>query len=66
MSEEKIMELGKTIIQKQIDLAKVKRDKGKISEVVNLESEIIDLKREFNQELQKISKEVEVTIETDE
>ncbi len=66
MSEEKVIEIGKTITQKQLDLAKVKRDKGKISEVVNLETDIINLKREFNQELQKISNEALVQIDAEE
>ena len=66
MSEEKVLELGKTITQKQLDLAKVKRDKGKIADAVNLESEIINLRRELNEELQRISQEVTVKIESDE
>ncbi len=65
MSEKKIMELGTKIIQKQIELAKLS-GKGKISESVNLESEIVDLKREFNLDLQKLSKEKKVEIDVDE
>ena len=65
MNEKQIMELGTKIIQKQIELAKID-GKGKIAESVNLESEIIDLKREFNQELQKLSKAKKVEIDVDE
>ena len=65
MNEKQIMELGTKIIQKQIELAKID-GKGKIAESVNLESEIVDLKREFNQELQKLSKAKIVEIDVDE
>ncbi|MCJ7613475.1 hypothetical protein MUO71_01740 [Candidatus Bathyarchaeota archaeon] len=66
MSEKKVKELGVTLIQKQIDLAKMKKSNGKISEIVNLESEIVNLRREFNLELQKISNEKKTDIDVDE
>lgn len=66
MSEKKVKELGITLIQKQIDFAKTKKSKGKISELVNLESEIVNLRREFNLELQKISNEKKTDIDVDE
>jgi hypothetical protein len=66
MSEKKVKELGITLIQKQIDLAKTKKSKGKVSELVNLESEIMNLRREFNLELQKISNEKKTVIDIDE
>ncbi|TRO51297.1 hypothetical protein E2P71_09285 [Candidatus Bathyarchaeota archaeon] len=65
MSEKQIVELGAKIVQKQIELAKIE-GKDKIAESVNLESEIVDLKREFNLELQKLSKAKKVNIDVDE
>ena len=65
MSEKQIMELGAKMVQKQIEFAKIS-GKNKIAESVNLELEIIDLKREFNLMLQKLSKEKKVNIEVDE
>ena len=63
MNENEVFELGKNIVQKQIDLAKLKAAKGKISELVNLEAEIVNLKRSFNKGLEEISKEAKVEVE---
>lgn len=63
MNENEVLELGKNIIQKQIDLAKLKASKGKVSELVNLEAEIVNLKRSFNKRLEEISKETKVEVE---
>ncbi len=63
MSEKEVLDLGKRIVQRQIDLAKLKADKGKVSELVNLEAEIVNMKREFNNALTKLSKEQRVIVE---
>ena len=63
MNENEALELGKKIVQRQIDLAKLKAAKGKVSELVNLETEIVDLKRSFNKGLDEISKEAKVIVE---
>ena len=63
MNEKQVSELGKIIVQKQIDLAKLKAAKGKVSELVNLDAEIINLKRSFNKGLEEISKEAKVVVE---
>ena len=63
MNEKEVLELGKIIVQKQIDLAKLKAAKGKVSELVNLDAEIINLKRSFNKGLEEISKEAKVVVE---
>ena len=67
MSEKKIMELSDLLARKQITQANLKRGKGSASEIVRLEAEIVSLKREINQELFQLSKEVafELDVETD-
>ena len=66
MSEEKIMETGKELMRKQIELANLKRNKGKLAEVIKLENEIVELRRMINQELNKITKEEKPTIDIQE
>jgi hypothetical protein len=66
MSEEKIMETGKELLRKQIELANLKRNKGKLAEVIKLENEIVELRRMINQELNKITKEEKPTIDIQE
>jgi len=66
MSEEKIMETGKEVLRKQIELANLKRNKGKLAEVIKLENEIVNLRRMINQELNKITKEEEPIIDVQE
>ena len=63
MNEKEVMELGHKIVQRQIDLAMLKASKGKNSELVNLEAEIINLKRSYNKGLDEIIKEVKVVVE---
>jgi hypothetical protein len=60
--EKKVKDFGYKIIEKQIELAKKKRDKFKISEVIKLESEILSLRREYNKELDEISNEEKTSI----
>ena len=66
MSEEKIMETGKELLRKQIELANLKRNKGKLAEVIKLENEILELRQMINQELNKITKEEKPTIDIQE
>ena len=66
MSEQTVMEIGQKIIEKQLELAKAKRDKLSISEIVRLESEIVNLRRDYNNELALISKEEKSDIVSDE
>lgn len=63
MNENEVLELGNVIVQRQIDLARLKSSKGKVSELVNLETEIVNLKRSFNKGLEEISKEAKVVVE---
>ena len=62
MSEKEILDLGNRLVQRQVDLAKLKANKGKISDVVNLEAEIVNMKRDFNNGLTKLSKEAKVIV----
>lgn len=62
MSEKEVRDLGNRLVQRQIDLAKLKADRSKISEVVNLEAEIVNMKRDFNNGLAKLSKEQKVIV----
>ncbi len=57
MSEEKIKKISGKLVEKQIELAKAKKDKTNPGKVVALEHEVINLRREINQELQKITNE---------
>jgi len=67
VSEEKVRELSSHLAEAQIKQAVLKRDKGNLSQVVALDSEILRLKRDINTLLQMISKEktIEVDFETD-
>lgn len=67
VSEERVRELSKLLAEAQIRQAFFKRDSGMLSQVVALDSEILRLKRDINQELLRISQEksAEVDFETD-
>ncbi len=67
MSEEKVRELSRLLAEAQIKQAFLKRNMRNLSQVVALDSEILRLKRDINQELQVISQEKssEVDFETD-
>lgn len=62
MNEKELTKLGTTLTQKQIELAKIKGNKGEINEIVKREAELVVLKREFNQELDKLAKVGKVSI----
>jgi hypothetical protein len=66
MSEEKIHELSRSLADKRIEHAKLKRERKRLAELNRLESEIIDLRRKINQELQMISEEKSPEIEAEE
>ncbi len=67
MSEEKVREMSRQLAEAQIKQAVLKRDMRNLSQVVSLDSEILRLKRDINQELQLISQEKshDVDFETD-
>jgi len=66
MSEEKIHELSRSLADKRIEHAKLKRERKRLAELNRLESKIIDLRRKINQELQMISEEKSPEIEVEE
>ena len=65
MSEERIRELSEDMVSKQIQQAKIKRDKGSQAEIVTLDSEILNIKREINWELRALSEEQVHTIDVE-
>ena len=67
MSEERVRELSKDLVEKQIKQAKLKREKTGAAEIVSLEADIVGIKRAINMELLEISQEKIHTldIETD-
>jgi uncharacterized protein involved in exopolysaccharide biosynthesis len=67
VSEEKVREMSRQLAEAQIRQALLKRDMRNLSQVVALDSEILRLKRDINQELQLISQEKShmVDFETD-
>lgn len=67
MSEERIRELSRDLAEKQIMQANLRREKIRAAEVVSLDTEIVRLKREINQELLMLSKEQvhHLDVETD-
>ena len=67
LSEEKVREMSRQLAEAQIKQAVLKRDMRNLSQVVSLDSEILRLKRDINQELQLISQEKshDVDFETD-
>lgn len=66
MSEEKIRELSGNLTDKRIEHAKLKRERKKLAEINKLETEIVDLRRKINQELQLISEEKSPEIDAEE
>ncbi len=67
MSEERIRKLSEDMASKQIQQAKIKRDKGSQAEIVQLDSDILNIKREINWELRTLSEEQvhDLDVETD-
>lgn len=67
MSEERVRDLSKELAEKQIRQAKLKREKTGAAEVVTLDAEIVQVKREINMELLALSQEEvhEIDVETD-
>ncbi len=67
MSEDRVRELSRDLAEKQIRQARLKREKTGGAEVVALESEIVRLKREINQEILSLSQEQthSLDVETD-
>ena len=67
MSEEKVRELSRQLAEAQLKQAVLKRSMKNLSQVVSLDSDIMRLKRDINQELQLISQEKssDVDFETD-
>ncbi len=56
MNEKELTELGLKIFKKQIELAKLKGNKGHVGDIVRHDGELITLKKQFNQEIDKLSK----------
>ena len=65
MSEERILELTGDMVSKPIQQAKIKRDKGSQAEIVQLDSDIMNIKREINWELRVLSEEQIATIDVE-
>lgn len=67
VSEERVRELSKALAEAQITQAILKQDKMNLSQVVSLDSDILRLKRDINQELLLISQEKShhIDVETD-
>lgn len=67
MSTERVYELSRLLAENQIKQAILKKEKTRLSEIVTLDSEIMNLKREINQELLLLSQETvyEIDVETD-
>lgn len=65
MGEERIRELTEEMVSKQIQQAKIKKDKGSQADIVRLDSEILILKREINMELRTLSEEQVFTIDVE-
>ena len=67
MSEERVRELTEEMVNKQLRQAQVKREQGSQAEVVQLDSDILNIKREINWELRALSEEVthDLDVETD-
>jgi hypothetical protein len=67
MSEDRVRELSGEMVSKQLLQAKIKREKGSLAELVQLDSDILNIKREINWELRALSEEQihELDVETD-
>jgi hypothetical protein len=66
MSEERVRELSATLADKLIEQAKLKREGDKISEIIRVETEIVDLRREIYQELRALSLESQTELDVEE
>ena len=65
MSEDRIRELTEGMVSKQIEQAKIKRDKGSQAKIVQLDSDILNIKREINWELKVLSEEQVATLDVE-
>lgn len=67
MSEETVRELTEEMVSKQLLQAKLKREKGSQAEIVQLDSDIMIIKRDINYLLRQLSEEevASLDIETD-
>lgn len=67
MSEEKVRELTEEMVSKQLLQAKLKREKGSQSMIVQLDSDIMIIKRDINYLLRQLSEDqvAHLDIETD-
>ena len=65
MSEDRIRELTEEMVSKQIEQAKIKRDKGSQAKIVQLDSDILNIKREINWELKVLSEEQVATLDVE-
>ena len=65
MSEDRIRELTEEMVSKQIDQAKIKRTKGSQAKIVQLDSDILNIKREINWELKVLSEEQVATLDVE-
>jgi hypothetical protein len=66
MSEERVRELSAVLADKLIEQAKLKREGDKISEIIRVETEIVGLRREINQELRALSLESQTELDVEE
>jgi hypothetical protein len=66
MSEERVRELSAALADKLIEQAKLKREGDKISEIIRVETEIVGLRREINQELRALSLESQTELDVEE
>ncbi|MCK4583372.1 hypothetical protein KAU18_08665 [Candidatus Bathyarchaeota archaeon] len=55
MSEERVHELHREMASKLIEKAKISKDSSKLAKIIELDTEIILIRRDINEELQRIS-----------
>ena len=55
MSEKRVHELHKKLASKLIEKAKISKNSSKVAEIVKLDNEIIQIRRDINGELHQIS-----------
>ena len=55
MSEERVHELYRDMASKLIEKAKISKDSSKLAEIIELDTEIILIRRDIHGELQRIS-----------
>ncbi|MCK4583379.1 hypothetical protein KAU18_08700 [Candidatus Bathyarchaeota archaeon] len=55
MSEERVYELHRELASKLIEKAKISKDSSKLAKIIELDTDILSIRRDIHEELQRFS-----------